>query len=715
MENYKNKTLPISDRVIDLINRMTLKEKVGQVNQHLYGWKTYEKNLTGQIKITEYLKKYVDQNGSVGALYGVLRADPWSKVDFKNGIDIYESHKVINKIQKYIIEHSRLGIPALFVEECPHGHQGLGGESYPTNIGKGNSFNQDLMQEMAAAQAEELRIKGVNVALVSTLDLAKDPRWGRTEECFGEDPYLSAMYSEAIVKGFQENLINDYEKFDNSVVNNKKTVGVVLKHFIAQGEVQGGHNSGTVNLGINDFNDTYQCLINSCRNAVGVMAAYNDIDGVPCHVNKHILQDKLRDDVGFQGIVMADGTALDRLTDFFPNDIDAIKAALEAGVDLSLWDNLYTRIEEAIKKYPNLIHLLNKSVYRVLSIKFALGIFDDPYTKVTKEEIGIAIKNNIDVNKRVALESITLLKNDGILPLKKEEKTIVIGPSADNIYNLLGDYTAPQSEYNQNKTLFNVLKTQMNNISYMKGVDIRDTTNSQETIKEAVNAAKKVDTIILVLGGSSARTFDMEFLNNGAVSSKGVNMDSGENVDLSSLKLGGDQLKLFNQIKRLDKKIITILIEGRPHEINTLMQESNAVLVAWYPGIEGATAITDILIGKYNPNGKLSLSYPISTGQLPVYYYQRDAAKNENYYDISGLPALNFGYGLHYSHVIVDEIQVSLNKLVVILNTSLKIPTFLAKWGQLMLMVFSNKVSVLVLSILLLTTVKVSDLHHLLT
>lgn len=658
MENYKDKSLTIHERTMDLLNRMTVQEKIGQVNQNLYGWKCYTNN-SNRYEVTEYLQEHVRWGNGVGAIYGTLRADPWSKVNYSNGVDIYESHKLTNMLQQYVIENSRLGIPTLFVEECPHGHQGLDSPTFPTNIGKGNSFDKDLIQQMSSAQAEELKIKGIHLALVPTLDLGKEPRWGRLEECYGEDPCLSAQFTESVVEGFQKNLVEEGNKFvDKKVSLSEKNIGVVLKHFIAQGEVQGGHNSGAVAIGERDFNETYNSLIHACRNAVGIMAAYNDIDGVPCHINSELLQDRLRRENGFQGLVMADGTALDRLVSYFSTEEEAIKAALEAGVDLSLWDELYTHIRSALDKYPKLLKTLDQAVYRILSVKFLLGVFDDPYITVTKDKVEKVLKRSTELNQKFAHESITLLKNNAILPLINERKIAIIGPSADSIYNLLGDYTAPQNDEAKTKTIYRQLQRRIPDLIYKKGCEIRDTTQSERLIAEAVEAVKNCDTVILALGGSSARRFDMEFMKNGAVTSKGVNMDSGENVDVADLRLGGSQLELLKRIKKAGKRIISLVVEGRPLDITEVTELSDAVLLCWYPGIEGGLAITDVLLGDYNPDGKLSISYPINSGQLPVYYYQRDTAKNEDYYDLSGSPLFPFGYGLHYEKVYVKNIEV---------------------------------------------------------
>lgn len=662
---YQNKKLSIRNRTQDLLSRMTIAEKVGQVNQHLYGWKCYQLDSTGP-HLTDYLKQHVRWGGGLGALYGVLRADPWSQVNYNNGIRAVDSYKVMNQIQKYIISHSRLGIPALFVEECPHGHQGLDSISYPTNIGKGNSFNRELMKAMAHEQAKELRMKGIHLALVSTLDLAKDPRWGRTEECFGEDPYLSSEYSKAIVEGFQGSLISDEKNFLDKRVPKRdflsQHMGVVLKHFISQGEVQGGHNSGTVSLGQRDFKEIYLPLIKSTKNACGIMAAYNDIDGVPCHINHNLLTKILRNDIGFKGIVMADGTALDRLTAIYDNYSSAATAALKAGIDLSLWDETFLHLQEAVEENSELIKALDQAVFRVLSLKFLLGLFDYPYLNVDQEEFSKQQKKAKKVNLDIAQESITLVKNNNhTLPLSSNQKLAVIGPSADNLYHLLGDYTAPQNKDVQKQTIYKRIRAQFTQVNYAEGCHIRDTHNVNELIDEAMVTAKKADVIILCLGGSSARNFNMSFKDNGAVSSKGVNMDSGENVDLASLELGGAQLQLLEKLRTLNKPIVSVMIQGRPYSLSRVLEMSDAVLLGWYPGQEGGQAIANILSGKYNPSGKLSMSYPISSTQLPVYYYQRESNKNENYYDLPGAPLFNFSYGLHYGEIQYNDLNVHVN------------------------------------------------------
>lgn len=661
MEPYKNLQLTIHERVVDLLGKMTLKEKVGQVNQHLYGWKVYEKNEDGKIELTEYFKEHVKWGGGLGALYGLFRADPWSQVTYENGISPEESRDVRNKIQHYIKKHSRLGIPALFVEECPHGHQALDSVSYPTNIGRGAMFNTDLVQVMSEQMAEELSYKGVHLALVSTLDLARDPRWGRTEECFGEDPYLAKIYSEAIIKGFQGCLIKEEEDFTQKTVGECKKeshqIGVVLKHFIAQGDALGGHNSGDVSIGPRELFDSYHPVMESVKNAVGVMAAYNDIDGLPCHANKLLLKENLRKEIGFKGLVMADGGALDRLQSSDFNAIQKAKQGLEAGVDLSLWDQAYLSIEEGVRFGDIKEESLNEAVYHVLAVKFLLGLFDE--SDSTDKDIDWKRKKSEwqKINLESAREGIVLLKNeDKLLPLKSPEKIAVIGPNADALYHQLGDYTSPQTFKCSTTVLEGIKKIYKNSdVFFAEGCQVR---NQVEEIDYAYTKAKEAEVIILVLGGSSARDFGTNFLANGAVASPEKNMDSGENIDVSSLSLGGYQLELLRKLAELNKPIVTILIQGRPYELSEVVKHSKAVLIGWFPGQKGGQALAEVISGRYSPNGKLSISIPYESGQLPVYYNQKLSMKKEDYFDQTGKPHFSFGDGESYSKISYRDLKI---------------------------------------------------------
>lgn len=667
---YQDAALTIRERVTDLLSRMSTQEKIGQVNQHLYGWETFEDSQS--LTFTEKFKAHVEWGGGVGALYGLFRADPWSKVNFENGVRAQDSWRVANKVQEYVMAHSRWGIPALIVEECPHGHQGLEGISYPTNIGRGNMFNTRLMQQSSHLMAQELALKGVNLALVSTLDLVKDPRWGRSEECFGEDPILAARMSEAVVAGFQGDLIQSDVAFLEQPAKPRTTdaIGVVLKHCIAQGEALGGHNSGTVTIGQREFSDVYEPLLSSVKNAAGVMAAYNDVDGVPCHINQPLLTQDLRDVNGFQGIVMADGVALDRLSGIFETQPEAAAAALNAGVDLSLWDQTFLTLDQAIENGLVDEAALDNAAGRVLALKFLLGLFEQPYVQAPNAQLTALLEKADALNLQVARESMTLVKNNGLLPIRNQpQKIAVIGPNADELYNLLGDYTAAQSSARQAQTIYQAIQEMFpeSEVVYALGCEVRNSIHQEEAIAKVVELARDADLIIPVLGGSSARNFDMAFLSNGAVSSKGINMDSGENVDVASLSLGGQQEVLLKQLKALGKPIACVMVQGRPYDLTLVNELADAVLIAWFPGQQGGRAIAETLVGLNNPSGKLSVSYPRNTQQLPVYYYQRDAAKQDDYYDEVGQPLYPFGYGLSYDQFDYRQLAVKqmVDKLVV--------------------------------------------------
>ncbi|MBC1472244.1 glycoside hydrolase family 3 N-terminal domain-containing protein [Listeria seeligeri] len=633
MTIYLDKTQPIAARVEDLLAKMTLAEKCGQLNQRMYGWDAFSRD--GDVfQITDSFKQEVARFEGIGALYGLFRADPWSKMNKETGISRVNSAKVANMVQRYVVENTRLGIPVLLAEEVPHGHQALDSESYPVNLARAASFHPELQQQVAEAIAEEISDKGVHLALASALDILRDPRWGRAEECYGEDPYLAAELTAAITEGFQKN----------------GKIAVILKHFAAQGEPVGGHNSGPVSIGVRELREIFLEPLRAgiAKGALGVMAAYNEIDGVPCHANKELLTTILRDEMGFEGIVMADGCALDRLLKLNPDPKKAAKMAIEAGVDLSLWDNVFPFLEESVTAGVLSESVVDHAVRRILQVKFQLGLFENPYVK---ESVPAPSANWKKLNLQAAREGICLLKNEAnTLPLKgKQKKLAIVGPNADALYNQLGDYTAPQNQA-ECVTVLEGLKSIVPKeweLIYEKGSEIREKVT--DGILKAEELAEEADAIVLVLGGSSARNFNMEFLSNGAVSSKGPNMDAGENVDVADIALPEVQLELFRAMKRTNKPVIVVMIQGRPIAIPEISKEADALLTAWYPGSVGGTAVAEVLVGKYNPSGKLPVSIPVSSGQIPVYYNQKAVEYKEDYFDLTGKPLYPFGYGLSYS------------------------------------------------------------------
>lgn len=623
-------TQPISERVEELLQKMTLQEKCGQLNQRLYGWETFAWNENAELELTDKFKDEVERFGGIGALYGLFRADPWSKMDESTGIPRAQSAKAANLLQKYVMENTRLGIPMLLSEEVPHGHQAVESESYPVNLAKGASFNKGLQKRTARAVGEEIASKGVHLALASALDVLRDPRWGRSEECFGEDPYLAGEMTEALVSGMQEN----------------QRIAVVLKHFAAQGEPVGGHNSGPVSIGERELREIFLPPMVAGKAAKGVMAAYNEIDGIPCHANEALLTDILRTEIGFSGVVMADGCALDRLLMLGGTEEAAAKMALSAGVDLSLWDEVYPHIESAFQHGLLEEKIIDRAVRRVLTLKFELGLFDNPYVDEAVPEVDFR-----EINLEAARESVCLLENrNQTLPFSKKVKNIaVIGPNADALYNQLGDYTAPQKAGRGVTVLAGMRQVAPDDvvITHEKGAEIRE--RLPESLNRAQEAAANADHIVLVLGGSSARNFDMEFLKNGAVSSKGPNMDAGENVDVASLELPECQMELYRKMRELHIPLTVVIIAGRPNAIAEIAETTDALLMSFYPGAQGGVAIAETLFGHNNPSAKLPVSIPRQTGQLPVYYNQKDVVYQENYFDESGAALYPFGYGKSYS------------------------------------------------------------------
>lgn len=616
-----------------ILEKMTLSEKVGQLNQRLYGWQVYEKK-DGKIVLTDLFKKEVSKYGTLGVIYGVFRADPWSGKDDQNGLNKQEAKKVSQMIQDYMKHHTRLQLPVLLSEECPHGHQALDSTTLPTNFSVGCSWDPSLYKETQKIVSEELAEKGAHLALISTLDVLRDPRWGRSEECFSEDPFLTATYTKAAVEGLQA---------DHKVLT-------ILKHLAGQGNVMGGHNSAPVSIGERELREIHlpAAKVGAQSGAGGMMAAYNDIDGVFCHVNGHLLQEILRDEFGFQGAIMADGCALDRVYDVCGDKVEACTEAITAGVDISLWDQVYPHLEEAVLCRKLSEKILDQAVLRVLKMKEELGLFENKPVPPKRAKYEFQDKEKIVT--KMAQESLVLLKNDGILPLKKEKlsKLAVIGPHAANAYHQLGDYT-PYKNLLECVNLVEGLKEKLkDSVSVVTAPATRIAQPIKGGLFEAVEVAKDADVILLTLGGASTRDFSTKFDKNGAALSTSAEMTSGENIDLSDLDLPACQLELFSEMKKLGKPIIVVLIEGRPHCIQSFDRETNAILFAGYPGQFGGRAISNVLFGD-NPNGRLAFSIPESSGQLPVYYNYRDTLFMEKYADQKEPLSYPFGFGMSYT------------------------------------------------------------------
>ncbi|WP_119582255.1 glycoside hydrolase family 3 N-terminal domain-containing protein [Streptomyces europaeiscabiei] len=636
--SYLDPAAPLDTRVADLLSRMTRREKAGQLNQRMYGWDAYRRTPAGDFELADALHAETERFAGLGALYGLMRADAWSGVDHGHGPGADDSADLADLVQRHVLDRSRLRIPALFVEEVPHGHMALDGTVLPVNLAVGATWDPDLYERAAAHAAAELRARGGHVALVSALDIARDPRWGRTEECFGEDPYLAARLTEALVRGMQGT-----PDADGDFAADRAPV--VLKHFAGQGATVGGRNSAESELGPRELREIHLPAARAGvrAGAAAVMAAYNEVDGMPCSGNRALLTGLLRDGWGFRGLVMADGLAVDRLARITGDKVSAGALALDAGIDLSLWDEGFTHLEEAVERGLVGEAALDAAVARVLRLKFRLGLFENPYTRRTPipEHTGRALSTDL------ARACVTLLRDPtGVLPIGASVRRVaVLGPHAATTAHQLGDYTAPQRP-GTGASVLDALRRLA-----PPGTDVRHTKGAALTgadrtgIPAAVAEAAAADLAVLVLGGSSARTPGTGFDANGAARTVVSEMTCGEGVDLAGLRLGEAQDALLDAVVATGTPTAVVLVQGRPH---VLPDTAGALLTAWYPGPWGGTAIAEVLLGLREPGGRLPVSVPRSAAQLPVHYNHKDTEYGA-YVDESAEPLHSFGHGLSYT------------------------------------------------------------------
>ncbi|MGN0477797.1 MAG: glycoside hydrolase family 3 N-terminal domain-containing protein [Hominenteromicrobium sp.] len=641
-EKFRDSTLSPKVRAQDLLGRLTLREKVGQINQRLYGFNSYIRQ-GDHLELTDSFRQEVEKWGGLGVLYGLYRADPWADKDFSTGLTGSAAIRAYNLAQRYVIEHSRFQIPMLLSTECPHGHQALDGYLLPVNLAMGAAWNPSLVEDGFSVVGRQLRGMGVDFALISMLDVLRDPRWGRSEECYGEDPYLCAKNAAAAVRGCTA-----------------EGVDAVSKHFCAQGETTGGVNASAARIGERELREIHLPPMAAAAKAGarGVMAAYNEIDGVPCHANAWLLQDVLRGEMGFNGIVMADGVAIDRLNMLTGGDFAASgAAALKAGVDVSLWDEGFSHLEEAVQRGLVPEETLDCAVLRVLEIKFERGLFEHPYLE--EKPLTAFPAERFPQSLELARQSAVLLKNDGVLPLDAEKpcSIAVIGPNADAIYQQLGDYTPPLRD-GEGVTLLEGVRRAFPKaaVRFAPGCTIcgRET----DRIEEAAALAAESDIVILALGGSSSRFAGAQFDTNGAaiVGTK-LQMDCGEGVDTASLELPGAQNALAAAVFAAGKPVVSVIISGRPHAVPEIAGKSDALLWAFYPGPWGGQALAEVLSGAVNPSGCLPVSVPRTAGQLPVYYNARASYDMLRYRDLENTPLFPFGFGLHYTQFTVGNVE----------------------------------------------------------
>ena len=648
---YQNPKLSVEQRVNDLVSRMTLQEKVGQLRCTL-AWNYY--TIKGKnVEPSELFKKDIAE-GQIGMLWGTYRADPWTQKSLENGLNPELAAKAGNALQKYVIEHTRLGIPLFLAEEAPHGHMAIGTTVFPTGFGMAATWNPALIEKTGEVIGQEIRLQGGHISYGPVLDLAREPRWSRVEETMGEDPVLAGELGAAMVKGL-----------GGGILSKPYSTIATLKHFIGYGTTEAGQNGGITIAGARELQESFLPPFKKAINAgaLSVMTSYNSLDGIPSTCSKALLTDLLRTQWGFNGFVVSDLYSIDGIHGTHrvaETKQQAGVMALKAGVDADLGALAFGRLEDAVQKGMVTEAEIDVAVKRILKMKFEMGLFEHPYVDATQAKQLVRSDNNKAVALQVAREVITLLKNPNhVLPLSKNKKVLVCGPNADNVYNMLGDYTAPQEEGNV-KTILAGIRSKLpaSQVTYVKGCAVRDTTASN--IAEAVAAAKEADVVVVAVGGSSARDFKTSYKETGAAvtDSKTISdMDCGEGFDRATLTPLGHQMQLLKALKATGKPLVVVYIEGRPMDKSWAAQHADALLTAYYPGQEGGTAIADVLFGDYNPAGRLPVSVPANVGQIPVYYNKKPPMPHD-YVEMSARPLYAFGYGLSYTTFKYDDLNI---------------------------------------------------------
>ncbi len=637
---YLNPQLPPERRTRDLLARMTLKEKVAQMTciwQQKAATMLDEK---GNFDPQKAKKHFKDRAG----LGQVGRPS-----DAGGGKNPKEMAELTNAIQKFFIENSRLKIPVIFHEECLHGHAAKDGTSFPQPIGLGATFDPELVRRLFAMTAEEARARGAHQALTPVVDVAREPRWGRVEETYGEDPCLVACMGVAAVQGFQ----------GDATFKDKKHIIATLKHFAAHGQPESGTNCAPVNVSERLLREVFLSPFKRAiqeGGAISVMASYNEIDGVPSHANKWLLRDVLRKEWGFKGFVVSDYFAIRELNErpeLFGNHLaadgkEAAALAVKAGVNIELPDpDCYPNIVELVRKGILRESMIDELIAPMLFWKFKLGLFEDPYVDPDAAERIVGCDAHRELALQAAREAITLLKNDGgVAPLDPGKiKTIaVIGPNADRV--LLGGYSGQPKHYS---TVLQGIRARAGsiNVLYHEGCKITvggswqqdevipsNPEEDRKSIAEAVEVAKQADIVILAVGGNEQTSREAWALNHMG--------------DRASLDLVGRQDELINAIAATGKSIIALLFNGRPLSIRNLTEKAQAIFECWYLGQETGTAVAEVLFGDVSPGGKLPITIPRSVGHLPAYYNYKPAARRGYLFDdISPLYA--FGFGLSYT------------------------------------------------------------------
>lgn len=608
----------VDPRVDSLLNMMTLDEKVGQMVLFTSDW-----DVTGPTIREGYLDDI--RSGRCGNIFNAYTVD------------------YIRELQRIAVEESRLGIPLMFGYDVVHGHKTI----FPIALGESCSWDLDLMRRSAAASAAEAAASGLNWTFAPMVDISVDPRWGRVSEGAGEDPYLGSLIAEARVKGFQGDDLSD-----------PLTVLACVKHFAAYGAPLAGRDYNTVDMSERQFREFYLPPYKAGVNAgaLSVMTAFNEYDGVPATGNAYLLKDILKGEWNFQGFVVTDYTSINEMVHhgYARDDAEAGVKAVNAGVDMDLQGEVYFKyLIDLVDSGVVSMKTIDESVRRILNVKAKLGLFDNPYLYCdTARENEVVSNPEIQALAReVARKSMVLLKNEGCLPFNRGDRIAVIGELAASRRDLLGSWKAA-GEWDDMNSILDAVKAYNgpDNVIYAEGC--RKMGADRSGFKAAMDAVGQADKVLMVIGE------DWDW--------------SGEAASRTDIGVPGVQSELLKLIASTGKPVAVVLLNGRPLVLEEENRDADAILEAWYPGTMGAEAVTDIIFGQYNPSGKLTMTFPRSVGQIPIFYYEKNTGRpiylpsdkyKSKYLDSPNDPLYPFGYGLSYTQFRYSDLTLSSSKM----------------------------------------------------
>ena len=607
---YKDAKAPIEKRIDDLISRMTLEEKILQLNQYTLGRNNNVNN------VGEEVKKVPSEIGSL--IY----------------FDI--NPELRNSMQKKAMEESRLGIPIIFGYDAIHGFRTI----YPISLGQACSWNPGLVEQACAVSAQEARMSGVDWTFSPMIDVARDPRWGRVAEGYGEDPYTNGVFAAASVRGYQG---------DDMSAENR--MAACLKHYVGYGASEAGRDYVYTEISAQTLWDTYLLPyeMGVKAGAATLMSSFNDISGVPGSANPYIMTEILKKRWKHDGFIVSDWGAVEQLKNqgLAATKKDAARYAFNAGLEMDMMSHAYDRyLKELVEEGKVTMAQVDESVRRVLRVKFRLGLFERPYTPVTNEKDRFFRPQSMAVAAQLAAESMVLLKNDNqILPLTNKKKIAVVGPMAKNGWDLLGSWCGHGKDTDV-EMLYDGLTAEFGGDAELRyAMGCKPQGNDRSGFAGALDVARWSDVVIVCLG---------EMLT-----------WSGENASRSTIALPQIQEELVKELKEAGKPIILVLSKGRPLELNRMEPLCDAILEIWQPGINGARSMAGILSGRINPSGKLAMTFPYSTGQIPIYYNRRKSGRGHQgfYKDITSDPLYPFGHGLSYTEFKYGTVTPSATKV----------------------------------------------------